>query len=104
VNVARSACQCAYDVSGWFLPVNDKIAKGSCCAALFLRTVAALRDRGGIDVALPTTIQTTVMQRFSLGAVIGVFRWCVPKLVACEVSTRLMTTINDGYVGLDVSR
>ena len=71
---------------------------------LFLRTAAALHGGGGIDVALPSTSHAAVAQRFSFRAVVDVFRRCVPKLVAGEMSTGLMTTINDRYVGLDASR
>ena len=39
---------------------------------LFLRTAAALHDRGGIDVALPSTSHAAVAQRFSFRAVVGV--------------------------------
>ena len=104
MNVARGACQSACDVSGWFMPVNDKIAKGSGRAALFLRTASALHGRGGIDVALSSTSHAAVAQRFLFRAIVNVFRRCISKLVTGEMSMRLMATIDDRNVGLNVPR
>jgi uncharacterized protein DUF6988 len=73
VNAGSSTCQTSHDFSRWFVPVNDKIAKGSCRAVLFLWAASALHNGGGIDVALPATIQAAVAQRFPFWAVVGIF-------------------------------
>jgi hypothetical protein len=84
--------------------VNDKIAKMSCRAALFLRTASG-RDGGrGMDVYLPVTPRTTVVQQFSLMGVVGTAHGCVAKSVVREMQIFLMAKSKSWNLRLNIPR
>src|SRR5713101_2546950 len=97
--VSRCARQGPRHLSGWFIPVNEKLAIGSRCTPRFLRTPLALgcgRTIGGTALG---AMLAAIAQRFSFRTVVDVLRRIVTKLVAGEVSTGLMATIDDRNVG-----
>src|SRR5713101_7348554 len=92
-----------YCLAGRFLPMHEQPAIGRGGTASLLRTALALRRRRAVGVTLTVAAPTAIAQRFSFGAVVDVLRWFVTELVAGEVSTGLMATIDDGDVRLHSS-
>src|SRR5712691_4194185 len=92
--------QRAYDLPSRFLLMHEEPAIGRGSTALLLRTVLALRRRRAVGITLTIPALAAIAQRFSFRAIVDVLRRFITELVAGEVSTRLMATIDDWDVGL----